>query len=892
VRLVERDHQLHTLASYLDEAATGHGRLVYVAGEAGIGKSALVSSFTSSMAERARVSVAYCDGSLTPSPLAPLRELLPTLPPGLWPEDATRQEIFAALLGSLREPPDSVPHLIVVEDAHWADQATLDLLLHLARRIHTCRALVIVTYRREDVDVTYGLRQLLGDSASAAGTRRLDVPPLSRDAVATLVARNARTHPVSGGVDVTRLHEITHGNAFYVTEVLSSGLDSVPEQCRDVILARVGNLSVATQQAIEVVALAGARAEIDLLEGLLRDGLAALDEALARGLLVEADGAITFRHELARLVVAEKVPMGRRMHQHRRLLAALEARGADPARLAHHADAAGLSQSAVEHATEAGRRASELGAHREAVRQFERALAHAARLPGNGLPDDQMADLHWSLGYELYITGRIGEASVAVGNARDIWERLGATTRVGDAWRCQSRLLWFEGRNADAEAAAERALDVLDVPGGPPTPELAYAYSNMTQLRMLTSDSAATRTWGARTLSLLNSLAEGRTRTELRAHALNNLGTIEVIAGDRAAGIAMLEESLDLSRGSELHEHAARAYVNLASSAIAQHRHDDARRHLAEGIEYCTERDLDSWTNYLLACDSELQVNQGDLAAAERRAETVLAHPSLASSAALLPLVSLAHVRGRRGEGGFEDLVARATALADGIGEVQAVAPVAALRCELSWLARRDDEVGEIASAVMDLVERADCPWNRGAVLRWLPQDAGVAHGEVAAPYAAELAGEWLEAAALWEALGCPFDEALALARSGDADALSRAASIFDRIKAHAGAARCRADLRAQGRTSPRAPGRATRDHPQGLTRRESEVAELLAQGLSDSAIAEHLVISRRTAEHHVSSILAKVGVGSRRDLVNWFRSGEVTGSSLPWMDRLSGGSR
>lgn len=199
---------------------------------------------------------------------------------------------------------------------------------------------------------------------------------------------------------------------------------------------------------------------------------------------------------------------------------------------------------------------------------------------------------------------------------------------------------------------------------------------------------------------------------------------------------------------------------------------------------------------------------------------------------------------------------------------MQRVAPVAALRSELAWLARRDEAAGEIASAVVELVETADCPWNRGAVLRWLPAGARPAHREVAPPYAAELAGEWQEAAALWEGLGCPFDQALALARSRDADALAQAAGIFEGIKAHAAAARCRADLRALGRTPPRAPGRVTRGHLEGLTRRESEVAELLAEGCSDSAIAERLFISRRTAEHHVSSILAKVGAGSRRDLI------------------------
>ncbi len=189
--------------------------------------------------------------------------------PACGPKDATRQEIFAALLVALREPPDLGPHLVVIEDAHWADQATLDLLLHLARRIHTCRALVVVTYRREDVDATDGLRQLLGDTASATGIRRLDVPPLSREAVSTLVAQHARAHPDASPVDPARLHQITRGNAFYVSEVLSSGLDTVPERCRDAIVARVAALSDATQQALEIVALAGARAEVDLLEELL-----------------------------------------------------------------------------------------------------------------------------------------------------------------------------------------------------------------------------------------------------------------------------------------------------------------------------------------------------------------------------------------------------------------------------------------------------------------------------------------------------------------------------------------------------------------------------------------------------------------------------------------------
>ena len=841
----------------------GHGRLVYVSGEAGVGKSALVNALAEGSTGRARVGFAYCDGSSTPSPLAPLRELLPALPQGVWPAGAARPDVFANVLAALREVSTDAPYLLVVEDAHWADQATIDLLLHLARRIHTCRALVIVTFRPEDVESNYGLRVLLGVTASATGTRRVDVPPLSARGVAALVAE--RREQSGGAIDPARLHEITHGNAFYVTEVLSSGLDVIPDKCRDAVLARLTSLSPDGQQALEIVALAGPRADVDLLEELLRGGLTALDEALARGLLVESDGAITFRHELARIVVAQEIPVGRRIHLHRRLHRALQVRAADQSRLAYHADAGDLSPAAVEHATAAGRSASELGAHREAARQFERALRHMAKLPRPEGSDDAVAELKWALGYELYITGRTAEAADVIEESRRIWEDRGDTTKVGDAWRCLSRLLWFEGRNADAEAAAGRALQLLE---GPPTTELAYAYSNMTQLRMLSSDAEATRRWGARTLAVVDSLAEGRARTELRAHALNNLGTIEVVAGQVPDGVAMLEESLGLARAGELHEHAARAYVNLSSSAAVQRRHEDARRHLTEGIDYCTERDLDSWTSYLVAIDAELQVNRGRLEDAVRHAEAVLAHPALPSSARLGPLIALAHVRGRRGESGCDDLVARAQRLADGIGEVQAVAPVAALRCELAWIAGRDCDAAATARQVADLVQTADCRWNRGAVLRWVPQaQQDPAGKEVAPPYAAEIAGHYDEAARLWAELDSPFDQGLSLARSGDPDGMQQAIDIFDGMGAAAAAARVRGDLRRLGQRVRPAPSGRVGKHPAGLTPRESQVAELVARGMTDAEIAAHLVIARRTAEHHVAAILAKLGVDSRRAL-------------------------
>jgi DNA-binding CsgD family transcriptional regulator/tetratricopeptide (TPR) repeat protein len=865
VALLEREPQLRAVAGYLGEAADGHGRMVFVAGEAGIGKTMFVGQVLADAARAARVASGTCDGSATPAPLGPLVEMLPQLPADTWPPDATRQDVFGRLIATLRQPRQREPYLLVIEDAHWADEATLDLIRHVSRRVHGCHALVLVTYRPEDTTPSHPLRIVLGDAATATGTRRLDLPPLSRAAVRTLAQQHVRSHPDAAATDVEGLYRVTGGNAFFVTEALSAGAAKVPTTVRDAVLSRTARLSRPAQHVMDVVALAGARAEMALLEAVLGDGVAAIDEPLEHGLLLMSHDEVYFRHELARLAVAEQVPAFRRIAIHRQILAALRDRIAsgfpvDYARMAHHAEAAADSEAVLAYAPEAAARAAALGAHREAVRQYRRVLRYA-----DGWPSLRRAEMLWGLGYECYLTDQIDDALEAIGEALRIWDAAGETLRVGDSWRCLSRLNWWVGRNDMAEQQAVLAVETL---AGSDSIELAMAYSNVAQLRMLSSDVGGTRSWGARSLDLLDHLPDDLRRTEVSVHVLNNLGTAELELGDKDTGLRMLNSSLDQARTADLHEHAARAYCNLVSSAVVQRRHADAHAVLVAGLEYCIDRDLDSWTLYLQGWDAQLTLDQGDLAAAEQRAEAVLGHVGITPVGQIQPLTVVSRVRARSGRTGWEQPLARATELAAHTGELQRVAPAAASRCEIAWLGGDIETAHRTAARAWQVAKGTDCPWNRGAIATWLEGDLGVKAAGLAPPFALEVAGRWRDAAEVWRHLGCPYERALALARSGERAALTDAVELFDAIGAVAAAARARSLLRARGWSAPRVVPAGRRRDAAGLTVREAEVLSLLSEGLSDAAIAERLVISRRTAEHHVAAILSKLGVPSRRAAV------------------------
>ena len=363
MELLERENQLARLDTWLAEVSgSGQGQLVLLAGEAGAGKTALVRAFG---ARHVSVTVLTggCEALFTPRPLGPLLDIAAEVGGELAERTTSAGDALVALGRALRGPT-----IVVLEDLHWADEATLDVVRLLGRRVARLPALVIATYRDDELGPDHPLRTVLGDLREA---HRVAVEPLSPGAVGRLAAAHS--------VDGAGLHARTGGNAFFVTEVLAQSGAGTPGSVRDAVLARATRLRGPARRLLEAVAVARPRAELWLLEAVAPEELPQLGTCLASGMLRAEGDAVGFRHEIARATLEDELPPDRRVSLHRAVLAALAGRG-EPARLAHHAAAAGDDDAVLEHSQAAGERATRLGAHREAAAHFAAALRHAGGL--------------------------------------------------------------------------------------------------------------------------------------------------------------------------------------------------------------------------------------------------------------------------------------------------------------------------------------------------------------------------------------------------------------------------------------------------------------------------------------------------------------------------------
>jgi DNA-binding CsgD family transcriptional regulator/tetratricopeptide (TPR) repeat protein len=847
MELWERRPALDLLVQLLRDSRTG-GRVALIGGEAGIGKSALVTEFARRSGDRARVLWGACDRLVTPRALGPLHDIGRQTGGSLAERlstAGTQEELFTAFLDELAAPGPKQPSpVVVVEDAHWADEATLDWLTFLGRRIERLSALLVLTYRDDEVGPDHPLRRTLAALPSAV-TSHVPIPALSHECV----LRQGRL----AGLDGETVYRLAGGNPLLVTELMKGADAASAGAVPNLILERLRLLPGPARDLAHLVSVVPTRADAVVV-----GGSEMVDVCIDAGVLVPAGDGVSFRHELLRSTVEDSLSPTRRAALHRRVLDALTAvPGVDPSRLVHHARLAGDAEAVLRFGLVAGASAARQGAHREAAEHFRAAAAF-----GDRLEDSERADLYERHGHAAYLVGQFEPAIDARRRALLLREELGQPDKMGENLRWLSRTLWWAGRRKEAREAAARAVAVLET--APPGWELARAYGMQAQLCLTAHHLEAAVALSERARELAERLGD----RETVVHSAITTGVAR--AHIEPGGLEKLQELHELADSQGLVEHAARAVVNPAlfiGDELA--RYDDEAVALHErALRYMKDHDLDGYFVHLLGSRARLRFERGDWAGALADADAALDQPDPSGLNAVLPLVVRGRIQAARGDGAAGATLDEAARHAEGAEDVVMVAPVADARSELLLWS------GD-AAAARDVARRAileardlgatEFILGRLAYRVWRAGGEDAVPDAAAEPYRWMIHGDWQRAADEWARRGGTYLRAEALA-AGDERAAGEALRILDGLGATRAADFLRAELRRRGVVRvPRGPRRTTAANIAGLTPRQADVLALVAEGLSNAEIATRLTLSTKTVDHHISAVLGKLGVSTRR---------------------------
>ena len=835
--LLERSEPRGELRGAVDALVGGRSRVVLLHGEAGIGKTSLVQDFLEALPGGLRTLSGGCDDLLAPRPLGAVLELLDDVP-------GHRIDLTGHAGRQVYEVLGAEPTVCVVEDVHWADEATLDVLTYLARRIALIPLLLVLTFRDDELPADHPLRRTLA-AAPPAHSRRIGLAPLSLDAVRRLAGP---------GADAEAVHRVAGGNPFLVSELLVGDGGDAPASVRDAVLGRYGRLGADARATAELVSVVPGRAEAWLIEDCL-GASADVESCEAQGLLVTDRDGVRFRHELARRVIEDALPGLRRREHNAVVLRALAAASAPDARLAHHAWQAGDADALVRYGLRAAARAAESRSHREAADLYVLVLRHDERLT-----PQHRADAWDACSTEAYAAGRNGVAASARERALALRRELGDPRRTSDTLRWLSRVRWTSGDRIGAEAAADEALAILtdgDV-DEPASRELAMALSNKSQLAMLAQRDDEAIRLGRRAAQLAEAVGD----RETVVNAQVNIGST-LVRTDLDAGLALLERTAREAAEQGYDDPAGRALINAAWTAMDQHRLPTVERLIGQAMTLAEDGEWSLYLGYLQVMRAQLELARGDLAAARAALDQAPdAHPAPA-------LVARATIAVRRGDAEAEALLEQGWRVAVSTAELQRLRPMACIRAEWAWLHADPAAVDEATRDTYAIALDRGTPWDVGPLALWRRRGGvldRVPDG-LPEPYALELAGRAAAAADAWQRLGEPHSRALALLGSDRPEDVLQAIEILDRTGALAAVPLARGRLRALGVASvPRGRARTTRGNPAGLTDRQLDVLRLVGQGLTNREIAGRLVLSSKTVEHHVGAVFAKLGVTSRAE--------------------------
>ncbi len=854
LELMEREAALEALRGAWLAAIRGRGSIAWITGEAGIGKTALISHLARQLPSGTRVLWGFCDELATPRPLGAIRDLAEALPgpfAAAMRERSDPDVIQRLLLDELRA--DGVPTVLIIEDAQWADQATMDCLTVIGRRVQHLPVVLVITFRAGGAGPGHPLHTVL-DAVRGNTDLYLDLAPLSYDAVASLAGEGA-----------DRVFELTGGNPFFVTELLAHQGDDLPPSLANAVLGRVARLEADTRALLELVSIVPARVRVAVLDRLEPGWPTLAEPAERRGLLISGTRDVRFRHELTREAIGTSIPPARRRLLHERVLEALVALADDAAEIVHHADAAGDHERLATYGPVAAREAAAAGSNREAFAQFQRALAVIDRLE----PDERAA-FEEARASTAYLVGHTSEAITAATHAQEQYEQLGRMVEAGRTLAFRSQLHWFSGDGHRARGDAAHAIELLQPTGAPH--ELARALVRASELAMLAGDSARAREAADQAVAL----AEDDLEVSVRARASIAAMRMQHDPDDTS----MVLQALADAEAAGQHHHAVLLRTTLSYLDLPWVRPEAAESQADAGRRYAREHEVDTLAHYLDAVLAWSVLRRGDGDQATRLATHALesnptGEPTVVGLQARTVLTELAI---RRGSEDADGALAALREDADRTGELKRIGP--ALELEVEHALTRDLPLPHARfERVRELVAPAALRAGYGAArfAAWA-ELCGVEHGftgRAPEPHAAMLSRDWQVAADAFGDVGWIHDQALMLSLLDDADALLEALRLARQSAAAPLERRISRRMRALDLTVPRGPLASTRENPANLTDRQLEVLAQLRDGGTNAEIARALDISPRTVEHHLSAIFDRLGVSSRAEAAA--RSSELT---------------
>ncbi len=857
--ILERTSQISLLEAALGDARAGNGCLALVFGEAGIGKTALLQQFTMQHRHTTRVLWGACDALFTPRPLGPLYDMLPLMSgelPKVLASGSLNAAIFPAMLDELQKRPT----IVVFEDAHWADEATLDLLRYLGRRISQTSALLVISYRDDELGLRHPLRGLLGEMSSSSITRRISLPPLSKSAVQTLVDSQ------DVNVDAAALYRQTGGNPFFVIEALVNPGGGIPASVRDAVLARAARLSISAYAVLEAAAIIGQHVELWLLEAVTGAEAYTAEECMHAGMLLAQDNRLVFRHELTRETILEAISPSRRQVLHRLVLDALKSSphaGSNLARLVHHAQAAGDREAILSFAPLACEAARRSGMPRTESVLWTLMIQYADQLPLL-----QQAEIFENYGLSCRA---LPDKSVSINAYRKALELArqaeAPALTMGSILVRLATMLVTNAQVEEAVSTIDTALAVLEPL--PPSLPLALAYKNRAYQLLIRGDYDACVDYAQKGYALAEALGDIYT-------IMSTLDTLGLcwLPIDHQRGRQYMEQTLALTLEHKGYWRAGSVYPNLSITYVDIYQLDQAERLIEAGLRFTGEHDNDLAHAVLLAWKGMLKMYTGEWLEADQIAAELIAEPGLPLICQPAVLVTQGRLLARRGAPGSSEVLDRALEISRKINNLQRIGVVYTARAEAAWLANDPKKTLEEVESFYEVAIKNRQPGFAAelAYWRWRAGDRVETFDWMVRPFVLEIQGDWQGAADAWDALGCPYEQARALA-NGDSAAQIAALTIFEQMGALPMAHVVRQQLRHAGvRNIPRWPRLSTRKNPSGLTDRQVEILALLADRMTNAEIAAHLYISPKTTGHHVSAILARLGVSSREEAADLFR--------------------